>query len=179
MNILLQILDDGKIADAHGRTVNFENTVIIMTSNAGSEKKGGELGFAKTELQLSQQKAKKALSEFLRPEFLSRLDEIVVFNSLCEQDFAQIAKLMLEEYVTALKERKIEFKYTEEAALWLAKQAIGGKSGARDLRNLIRKKVEDKITDILIESQEAPSKITLKGEAKLVATKLQKTRVKI
>jgi ATP-dependent Clp protease ATP-binding subunit ClpA len=147
-----------------------------MTSNAGSDKKGSELGFAKTELQLSKQKAKKALSEFLRPEFLSRLDEVVVFNSLSKQDFCQIAKLMLEEYVIALKERNIEFKYTEEAAQWLANQAIGGRSGARDLRNLIRKKVEDKITDSLIESQELPCKISLKNEAKLLVSKPQKIK---
>lgn len=151
MNILLQILDEGKITDAHGRVVNFENTVIIMTSNAGSDKKDGAMGFAKTETELSKEKAMKALSDFLRPEFLSRIDEIVAFRPLTEEDFRFIAKLMLGEYVDSLQERGIVFTYDDSALSWLAQHAIGGKSGARDLRNLIRRKVEDKITSALVE----------------------------
>lgn len=151
LNILLQILDEGKITDAHGRAVNFENTVIIMTSNAGSDKKDGAMGFAKSVTELSKEKAMKALSDFLRPEFLSRIDEIVVFRPLTEEDFRSIAKLMLQEYVDSLKERDIVFTFDENALKWLAAHAIGGKSGARDLRNLIRRQVEDKITSALVE----------------------------
>ncbi len=156
MNILLQILDEGKITDAHGRVVNFENTVIIMTSNAGSDKKDGALGFAKSESELSKEKVMKALSDFLRPEFLSRIDEIVVFRPLTEEDFHAIAGLMLGEYVGSLKEREIEFNFDDSALCWLAHHAIGGKSGARDLRNLIRREVEDKITSALVEHADFP-----------------------
>jgi ATP-dependent Clp protease ATP-binding subunit ClpC len=161
MNILLQILDEGKITDAHGRTVNFENTVLIMTSNAGSEKRDGALGFAKSEGEASKEKAMKALAEFLRPEFLSRVDEVIVFRQLTEADFCVIAKLMLEEYVSSLSERGIKFVYREEVLRWLARHAIGGKSGARDLRNLIRRRVEDRIASMLVEHQEQVAAIEL------------------
>lgn len=154
MNILLQILDEGKINDAQGRTVNFENTVIIMTSNAGSDKKDGSLGFAKSEDDLSREKTMKALRDFLRPEFISRIDEIISFKNLKEEDFRDIAKLMLNEYVDSLKEKNIKFEYDVSAVKYLAKNSIGGKSGARDLRNLIRREVEDKIASSLIENQE-------------------------
>lgn len=153
MNILLQILDEGKINDAQGRTVNFENTVIIMTSNAGSDKKDGSLGFAKSEDDLSREKTMKALRDFLRPEFISRIDEIISFRNLKEEDFREIAKLMLNEYVDSLKEKSIKFEYDVSAVKYLAKNSIGGKSGARDLRNLIRREVEDKIASSLIENQ--------------------------
>ncbi|MDR1253795.1 MAG: ATP-dependent Clp protease ATP-binding subunit [Oscillospiraceae bacterium] len=162
MNILLQILDEGKITDSHGRLVNFENTVIIMTSNAGSDKKEGALGFTKSESQITKEKAMKALSDFLRPEFLSRIDEVIVFKNLSVEDFVAIARLMLDEYIETLSERGIDFEYTDEAAQWLAEHAIGGKSGARDLRNLIRKEVEDRITARLVETQDNLSKVTLK-----------------
>ncbi len=152
MNILLQILDEGKITDAHGRVVNFENTVIIMTSNAGSDKKDNALGFAKSISDISKEKVMKALSDFLRPEFLSRIDEIVVFKPLTEKDFKDIAYLMLNEYVSSLEEKGIKLSYDDEVTSWLAKKSIGGKSGARDLRNLVRRKVEDSIAQALIES---------------------------
>ena len=139
MNILLQILDEGRVTDAHGRTVNFENTVLVMTSNAGSERREGALGFGRTEQEASREKALKALSEFLRPEFLSRVDEVVVFRPLSQEDFAGIASLMLDEYVAGLKERGITLRYDAAAARWLAQKAFGGKSGARDLRNTIRR----------------------------------------
>lgn len=151
MNILLQILDEGRITDAHGRTVNFENTVIVMTSNAGSEKKEGALGFARNEADVTKEKAMKALSDFLRPEFLSRVDEVIVFRQLTLEDFKDIAALMLNEYVGSLQERGIKFVYDERATKWLAEHAIGGKSGARDLRNLIRRKVEDQIASLLVD----------------------------
>lgn len=151
MNILLQILDEGRITDAQGRTVNFENTIIVMTSNAGSEKREGALGFAKTDADVSREKTMKALSEFLRPEFLSRVDEVIVFRSLNAEDYKKIAALMLDEYTAALTERGIRFAYDEKAVKWLAEHAVGGKSGARDLRNLIRRKVEDRITAEIVE----------------------------
>ncbi len=150
MNILLQILDEGKITDAHGRVVNFENTIIVMTSNAGSERKESALGFAKNAADVTRDKTMKALSEFLRPEFLSRVDEIIIFHELTEADFQAIARLMIDEYVDSLKERNITLKYDNTVLSWLADHAIGGKSGARDLRNLIRKKIEDQIAALLI-----------------------------
>lgn len=152
MNILLQILDEGRITDAHGRNVNFENTVIIMTSNAGSEKKESSLGFAKSEADATREKVMKALSEFLRPEFLSRVDEVIIFRALEETDFVAIARLMMGEYVETMAERNIRFAFDDAACEWLAKHAVGGKSGARDLRNLIRRKVEDKIASAIVEN---------------------------
>ena len=156
MNILLQILDEGRITDAHGRTVNFENTVIVMTSNAGSEKKEGALGFARSDADVTKEKAMKALSEFLRPEFLSRVDEVIVFRQLTLEDFEKIAALMLDEYVGSLKERHIHFVYDTKATHWLAEHAIGGKSGARDLRNLIRREVEDRIASLVVDHFDQP-----------------------
>ena len=150
MNILLQILDEGKITDAHGRVVNFENTIIVMTSNAGSERKESALGFAKNAADVTRDKTMKALSEFLRPEFLSRVDEIIIFHELTGTDFQAIARLMIDEYVDSLKERNITLKYDDAVLSWLADHAIGGKSGARDLRNLIRKKIEDQIAALLV-----------------------------
>ncbi len=152
MNILLQILDEGHITDSHGRNVNFENTVIIMTSNAGSENQESALGFARSQENASREKAMKALSEFLRPEFLSRVDETIVFRQLDVNDFEKIAHLMLDEYVSSLQERSISLIYDDKTTEWLAKHAIGGKSGARDLRNIIRREVEDRIASLLIEN---------------------------
>lgn len=150
LNILLQVLDEGRITDSHGRVVNFENTVIVMTSNAGSNKEGGSLGFGKTQNELIKDKAIKALKEFLRPEFISRLDEIIVFNKLTKDDFVKIAALMINEYVETLSERGIKLTYDESAIKKLAEKSIGGTNGARDLRNLIRKEVEDKISTLII-----------------------------
>ncbi len=151
MNILLQILDEGRITDAHGRTVNFENTVIVMTSNAGSERKEGALGFARSSQDVDKEKSMKALSEFLRPEFLARVDEIIQFRSLTVEDFKKIAVLMLQEYVGSLKEKGISFTWDDKAVSWLAEHAFGKRSGARDLRNLIRREVEDRIASVLVE----------------------------
>ncbi len=152
LNILLQILDEGTLTDAQGRKVDFSNTVIIMTSNAGSEKRENALGFAKTQDDATREKVMKALSEFLRPEFLSRLDEIIVFRNLTEDDFVNISKLMLNEYIDSLNEKGIAFSYDDNLCRHLAKKAYGGQSGARDLRNLIRKEVEDKIASAIVES---------------------------
>ena len=151
LNILLQILDEGKVTDAHGRVVNFENTVIVMTSNAGSNKRENALGFGKTQEDANKEKVMKALSEFLRPEFLARIDEIIVFRELSQDDFKKIAVLMLDEYVPVLKEKHIDFTYDDSACQVLAEKAYGGNSGARDLRNLIRREVEDKIAQSMID----------------------------
>ena len=156
LNILLQILDEGHVTDAHGRNVNFENTIVVMTSNAGSERRESALGFAKAEADVSRDRAMKALSDFLRPEFLARVDEIVIFRSLDAQDFRKIAALMLDEYATALKEKSINLIYDDKATGWLADHAVGGRSGAGDLRNLIRRKVEDRLAELLIEQCDAP-----------------------
>lgn len=156
MNILLQILDEGKITDAQGRTVSFENTVIVMTSNAGSSRSEGALGFGKTQGDANKEKALKALREFLRPEFLGRVDEIVVFNDLDEEAFRKIAVLMLDEFKEPLRDKGITFDYSEEAVAELAKQSVGGKRGARDLRNNIRRKVEDKIAETIIDHIDIP-----------------------
>ena len=153
LNILLQILDEGVLTDAQGRKVNFSNTVIVMTSNAGSERKENALGFAKTEAEATADKVRAALSEFLRPEFLSRLDEIIIFRYLTEEDFFAISELMLKEYIDTLKEKGIVFTFDESARRCLAKKAYGGKSGARDLRNLIRREVEDKIAAAIVNSR--------------------------
>ncbi|MBE6823760.1 MAG: ATP-dependent Clp protease ATP-binding subunit [Ruminococcaceae bacterium] len=150
LNILLQILDEGKLTDAHGRSVDFSNTVIVMTSNAGSDKRENALGFAKSEEDAEREKVMKALSEFLRPEFIARVDEIIVFKQLSKESFVNIAHLMLSEYIDTLAEKGIDFRFDDKACEYLANKSCSGKSGARDLRNLIRKEVEDKITGELI-----------------------------
>ena len=156
MNILLQILDEGKINDAQGRTVSFENTVIVMTSNAGSSRGEGALGFGKTKTDASKDRAMKALKEFLRPEFLGRVDEIVVFNDLNEDAFKKIAVLMLDEFKGPMQDKSISFSYTDEAVSFLAEKSVGGTRGARDLRNEIRRRVEDKIATKIIDSIDNP-----------------------
>ncbi len=156
MNILLQILDEGKITDAQGRTVAFDNTVIVMTSNAGSERGDSALGFGKTAAVASSEKAMKALREFLRPEFIGRVDEVVVFTPLSEDDFCKIAVLMLDELKEPLGDKGIEFSYSDEAVKLIASKSVGGKRGARDLRNYIRRNVEDKIAALIIDSIDTP-----------------------
>ena len=150
MNILLQILDEGKLTDAHGRVVDFSNTVIVMTSNAGSDKRENALGFGKSQEDADKERVMKGLREFLRPEFIARVDEIIVFRDISAEDYVKIASLMLSEYVDSLKEKGIEFRYDESACKYLAEKSCNGSSGARDLRNLIRKEVEDKITEQMI-----------------------------
>ncbi len=155
MNILLQILDEGRITDAQGRTVNFENTVIVMTSNAGSERKTGALGFGKEAGDATKEKIMKALSDFLRPEFIGRVDEIAVFNQLTVENFEKIAVLLLEELKTTIAEKNIDFRWTDDVAVYLAKKSHGGQRGARDLRNLIRKEIEDGIANIIIDNADS------------------------
>ena len=145
-----------------------------MTSNAGSNKKDGALGFAKTEGDLVKEKTLKALKEFLRPEFMSRIDEIIVFNNLTEKDYEKIAKIMLDEYVDILSERNIKFSYDNEALKKLANKAFGGESGARDLRNLIRKEVEDKISLAIVDNDGfdiGEVKLTANPELNLIVNK--------
>ena len=153
MNLLLQILDEGKINDAQGRTVNFENTVICMTSNAGSGDKTGETGFNRTIAQMSRDKSIKALGEFLRPEFMSRVDEIVTFAPLSPESLKRIAALMLGEYKEPLAAKGIGLSWTEAALALLCEKAKGGKFGARDLRRVIRKEVEDAIAGKIISGE--------------------------
>ena len=158
LNILLQILDEGRVTDAHGRVVNFENTVIVMTSNAGSNVGENLLGFGKTQEQGARDKAVKALSDFLRPEFLSRVDEVVYFRPLSVEEYADIADLMLSELVDPLKERDITLSWERAVCEALAKKTHGGKRGARDLRSAIRREVEDVIAAKLVELYDTPPK---------------------
>ena len=152
MNILLQILDEGKINDAQGRTVDFSNTVICMTSNAGSsDQSTGGLGFNKSEEQLSEEKTRKALAQFLRPEFLGRVDEVIAFKPLTEETLQGIAALMLDEYKSGMDAKGIAYSYTPAALKALVKKSQGGKFGARDLRRVIRKAVEDPAAERLID----------------------------
>ena len=151
MNILMQILDEGKIDDAQGRTINFENTIICMTSNAGSTDKTVGVGFNRTENEISKDKAMKGLRDFLRPEFISRIDEIVVFRQLTKENFAHIAALMLDEMKEPLAEKNITLSYTDEALELIAEKSFGKPYGARDIRRVIRQDVEDKIAEIIIE----------------------------
>lgn len=154
MNILLQILDEGRINDSQGRSVSFENTVIVMTSNAGSTDRDTGVGFNKTDSDIAKDKAMKALRDFLRPEFLGRIDEIVVFNPLTEENYASIAGLMLDEMKSPLEEKHISLRYTDEALKTIAHKAYGQKLGARDIRRVIRNEVEDKIAELLIDKGE-------------------------
>ena len=165
LNILLQILDDGRVTDAHGRTVNFENTIIVMTSNAGSNKSETALGFGKTAEALKDEKAIKALEQILRPEFLGRVDEIVVFSALDVDALTRISELMLNEIKEPLADRGIEFSFDENAKSALAQMSVNKPRGARELRNAIRRNVEDKITDMLVENfDNPPTKIAVSAK---------------
>ena len=160
MNILLQILDEGRINDSQGRAVSFENTVVIMTSNAGSDRQGVSLGFGKTSDDISKEKALAGLREFLRPEFLARVDEVVVFRQLDEEDYKKISRLLLNEYVDSMAERRVKLTIDDSAVNLLAKSSVGGAASARDLRNLIRREVEDKLSNLVIEnSDDLPEEI--------------------
>ena len=168
LNILLQILDDGRITDAQGRTVNFENTVIVMTSNAGSDKSDNLLGFGKTVADASKEKAMKALESFLRPEFIGRVDEIVVFSPLSRDTLVKISALMLDELAEGLKEKLITLKYDDKICEYLAKKCENGKRGARELRNAIRREIETQIVNIIIENDEGSiNEISLTADEKV------------
>ena len=167
MNILLQILDEGKITDSQGRNVSFENTIIAMTSNAGSSSGMNGVGFAKTQSDVTKERAMKGLRDFLRPEFLARVDEVVVFKPLSEDSYAKIAKLNLEELRGPLEEKKLKLVISDDVYAAVAKKAFGGKFGGRDIRRVIRTEIEDKIAELLIENSEkqfSAVEITVSGD---------------
>ena len=149
LNILLQILDDGRLTDAHGKTVNFENTVIVMTTNAGSDRQTASIGFGNTE-DMAEDATMKALSAFLRPEFLNRVDEVVTFRSLDQTDFTRIVRIMLGELADALSEKSLTLKYTDAAAALIAEKSFSAKYGARNMRRYIQRHVEDPIAEAVI-----------------------------
>ncbi len=152
LNILLQILDDGRVTDSQGRTVNFENTIIVMTSNAGSHKRDSIMGFSKSVSESNRERAVAALEEFLRPEFIARVDEIIAFNSLEEKTLAEIARLMLSDLAKALEDKGVTIKTSDEVYEYLAKISVGDKTGARKVRNSIRRLIEDPIVDRIIDN---------------------------
>ena len=156
LNILLQILDDGRITDAHGRTVNFENTVIVMTTNAGSNTKVGSVGFGRTANEQGKERALKALNDFLRPEFINRVDEIVYFNQLTVENFKGIALIMLQELAQVLEEKNITFTWEDSLLDYLVEKSYSASYGARNLRRLIQKELEDAIAVRLIEGWQYP-----------------------
>ena len=156
LNLLLQVLDDGRITDAQGRVVNFENTIIVMTSNAGSEHKGGSVGFNQSISEQSKEKAMKALSDFLRPEFLNRVDEIICFNRLSEENFRAIAGIMLNELRASLEERGISVRWSEDVIDYLVDKSYSITYGARNLRRTIQRDIEDQMAQRIIESYEDP-----------------------
>ena len=156
MNVLLQILDDGEVTDSHGRKVNFENTVIVMTSNVGSERKEGTVGFGHTVNEQNRDRAMKALGEFLRPEFLNRVDEVICFNRLDEQNFAGIARIMLSELQKSLEDKGLHFTWDEAVEEYLVKKSYSATYGARNLRRTIQKDLEDTMAAQIIDSYEHP-----------------------
>ena len=169
LNILLQILDDGRITDAQGRLVNFENTVIVMTSNAGSDRKDGSVGFGRSVSEQSKDKAMKALREFLRPEFINRVDEIVCFNKLSEENFRGIAKIMLGELKENLAERGIGLMWEDGVIDYLVKESYSVTYGARNLRRCIQRNIEDGVAEKIIESFESPiSQIKLASDGETI-----------
>ncbi len=170
MNILMQILDEGQIEDAQGRTVSFAHTVICMTSNAGSSDKSTGVGFNKTAEDISRDKAMKALREFLRPEFISRIDEIIVFRPLSEEDYTKIAGLMLDEMREPLAEKGISLHYDEAALRLIGAEAFGKKYGAREIRRVIRDRVEDPIASELIDQGTLLHEISITGDEEVKVT---------
>ena len=156
LNVLLQVLDDGRITDAQGRTVNFENTIIVMTSNAGSEGSVGGMGFGRSDNDMVKEKTMKALRQFLRPEFINRVDEIITFNHLSREDFLGIADIMLGELKTSLEARGLTFALDDGVREYLVDQAFSVTYGARNLRRTIQKELEDPISELIIDSFESP-----------------------
>ena len=156
LNVLLQILDDGRVTDAHGRQVSFENTVVIMTSNAGSDRLDGAVGFGRTVSEQGREKALKALSEVMRPEFINRIDEIISFHQLTKEDFEKIADIMLSDLKNALNERNIRLTYDGAVLSYLSEKSFSLKYGARNLRRLIQKEIEDKVASIIIQHYDHP-----------------------
>ena len=156
LNVLLQILDDGEVTDAHGRKVNFENTVIVMTSNAGSDRKEGSVGFGRSVSEQNRERTMKALGEFLRPEFINRVDEIICFNRLDEKNFVSIARIMLDELQKSLEDKGLHFTWDEDVEDYLVKKSYSATYGARNLRRTIQKELEDVMAAQIIDSYEHP-----------------------
>ena len=156
LNILLQVLDDGRITDSQGRVVNFENTIIVMTSNAGSEGSTGGMGFGRTQQDQVKEKTMKALQGFLRPEFLNRVDEIITFNHLSEENFLNIADIMMKELQSSLQARGLEFTWDDSIRTYLVKKAYSVTYGARNLRRTIQRSLEDPVSEAIIDSFEKP-----------------------
>ena len=150
LNVLLQILDDGRVTDAQGRSVNFENAVVVMTTNAGSGRSSSALGFTASENQAEKNRIEKALLEFLRPEFINRVDEVIVFNSLTEDDFCNIVKIMLGDLAKVLEDRNIAMAYTDSAARFIATESYSAKYGARNMRRYIQRNIEDTIAEHIV-----------------------------
>ncbi len=175
LNVLLQILDDGIVTDAHGKQINFCNTIIVMTTNAGSSGTSNSAGFSRSLDEVNEEKTNKALSSFLRPEFINRIDEIITFNQLTEENFSNIAVIMLDELKNALSVKGIEFVYTDEAAKLLSKKSFSVKYGARNLRRLIQTEVEDKASELIIAGYDSKIKgisvYTENDEIKIVVIK--------
>jgi ATP-dependent Clp protease ATP-binding subunit ClpA len=162
MNILLQILDDGHITDAHGRKVNFANAVLIMTSNAGSDEKGaGSMGFDRSSNEQAKDKAMKALKTFLRPEFLNRLDDVICFDHLSEESMTKIAHILLKELKASMAEKGLSLTWSDAAAQQLAKMSYSETYGARNLRRCIENEVEDRIVDLIMAQQGAVTRISV------------------
>ena len=156
LNILLQILDDGRITDSQGRVVNFENTVIVMTTNAGASNGSSMAGFGNTKHEVEKEKTEKALSDFLRPEFINRIDEIITFRSLEKEDFIRISRIMLNDLKEALAERGVKFIYTDEVCDFVAEKSFSTKFGARNMRRFIQKEIEDKLANAMIFEVKGP-----------------------
>ena len=171
LNILLQVLDDGKISDAQGRLINFENTVIIMTTNAGATLSSSKAGFGDDETSLTKDKTEKALSQFLRPEFINRIDEIITFRSLELEDFERIAKIMLDDMRKALEEREIKFTYTDEVCKLVAEKSFSKKYGARNMRRFIQTEIENKLAHAII--------FEIKGNISVASVKVVNGEIKV
>ncbi len=174
LNILLQILDDGRITDAHGRTVNFENTIIVMTTNAGSEIREGKIGFSESAQNMVNDKTMKALEQIMRPEFINRVDEIITFNQLSKENFAGIAGIMLNELKKSLAEKNISLDWDKNVEMLLVDKSYSAKYGARNLRRVIEKEVEDKVASLIIDnfSKEIES-VTISAENNEIFVKIK------
>ena len=172
LNVLLQVLDDGRITDAQGRTVNFENAIIVMTSNAGSEGRVGGVGFGRSDTDMVREKTMKALKDFLRPEFINRVDEIITFNHLTEENFLGIADIMLQELKDSLAARELELTMDPAVREYLVKKAFSVTYGARNLRREIQRSLEDPISEKIIDSFENPiSRICVSVENDTIVVK--------
>ena len=172
LNILLQVLDDGKITDAHGRNVSFEHTIIVMTSNAGSNIKGNAAGFNRSVAEISEEKTKKALNDFLRPEFINRVDEIITFAPLDKSLFEPIVKIHLKDLEKGLAERDIKLNYTDAAIAVLAEKSYSYEYGARNVRRVIQREIEDRIVNKICDTDAVPAEVNIDADDKEIVVEL-------